>query len=66
MEGIGSRVIIRADGYTLTNNHVVEGVREIRVLLTDLRRFKAEVVGTDPKTNLAVLKIHAAALPFLP
>lgn len=64
-QGMASGVIISADGYILTNNHVVEGASDIRVLLTDQRRFKAKVVGTDPKTDLAVLKIQASGLPFL-
>ncbi len=65
-QGMASGVIISADGYILTNNHVVEGASDVRVLLTDQRRVKAKVVGTDPKTDLAVLKIAAAGLPFLP
>jgi Do/DeqQ family serine protease len=64
-QGMASGVIISADGYILTNNHVVEGGNDIRVLLTDQRRLKAKVVGTDPKTDLAVLKIQASGLPFL-
>lgn len=64
-EGMGSGVIARADGYIVTNNHVVEGAEEIDVSLTDKRTFKAKVIGTDPKTDLAVIKIEAAGLPTL-
>ncbi|WP_164100568.1 Do family serine endopeptidase [Candidatus Laterigemmans baculatus] len=60
--GIGSGVIIRDDGYILTNNHVVEGADELVVQLSDGREFEAETVGTDPETDLAVLKIEAENL----
>jgi len=62
-EGLGSGVIVSADGYILTNNHVVEGADELKVTLTDDRDFMAKVVGTDPKTDVAVLKIEAEGLP---
>jgi serine protease Do len=62
-EGQGSGVIVSPEGYILTNNHVVDGATELRVTLSDKREFKARVVGTDPKTDLAVLKIDAANLP---
>jgi serine protease Do len=65
-EGMGSGVIARADGYIVTNNHVVERADEIEVLLSDKRRFKAKIVGTDPKTDLAVIKIETTGLPTLP
>src|ERR1043166_8650889 len=55
--GLGSGIIIDKDGHILTNNHVVQDVDEIRVTLADKREFKAEIVGTDPKTDLAVIKI---------
>ncbi|WP_461507898.1 Do family serine endopeptidase [Rhodopirellula baltica] len=58
-EGQGSGVIVREDGYILTNNHVVEDADEVYVELSDDRRLEAEVVGTDPETDLAVLKIEA-------
>jgi len=61
--GLGSGVIVRADGYVLTNNHVVEKADQIEVVLTDGRRAQAQVIGTDPDSDLAVLKI---ALPNLP
>ncbi len=54
---LGSGVIVSSDGYILTNNHVVDGASDIKVSLKDKREFKAQVVGTDPKTDLAVLKI---------
>jgi S1-C subfamily serine protease len=64
-QGLGSGVIVTGDGYILTNNHVVEEAVEVKVALSDGREFEAEVVGTDPKTDVAVLKIDADGLPFL-
>ena len=64
-EGLGSGVIISADGYILTNNHVVEGADELKVGLPDDREFIAKVIGTDPKTDIAVIKIEAEGLPTL-
>ena len=61
--GIGSGFIISPDGYILTNAHVVDGVKEVHVKLTDRREFTAKVVGTDPKTDVALIKIDAAHLP---
>ena len=58
-QGAGSGVIISEDGYILTNNHVVEGAREVTVTLSNKKEHKAEVIGLDPKTDLAVLKIEA-------
>ncbi len=63
--GLGSGVIVSADGYILTNNHVVEGADEIEVILNDARRTKAKVIGTDPDTDLAVLKISLDRLPVI-
>jgi len=60
--GLGSGVIATADGYILTNNHVVDGAESVTVELTDRRSFAAKVVGTDPATDLAVLKIDASNL----
>ena len=64
-EGLGSGVIISADGYILTNNHVVEGADELKVSLTDDREFIAKIIGADPKTDVAVIKIDADKLPFI-
>ena len=63
---LGSGVIVRSDGYLLTNNHVIDGANEVTVTLGDKREFKAKVIGTDPKTDIAVLKIDASNLPTLP
>jgi serine protease Do len=62
-QGLGSGVIVSPEGYILTNNHVVDGATDVRVTLSDKREFKARIVGTDPKTDLAVLKIDASDLP---
>jgi len=62
-QGIGSGVIISADGYILTNQHVVREAAEVEVVLSDKRRFKATVVGQDPRSDLAVLKVEATELP---
>ncbi len=64
--GMGSGVIISPDGYIVTNHHVVEGAREVRVALPDKREFTGKVVGADPKTDLAVVKVDARDLPFIP
>ena len=61
--GLGSGVIISSDGYIITNNHVVEEADELKVLLNDAREFTAKVIGTDPKTDVAVIKIEAENLP---
>jgi len=58
-QGAGSGVIISEDGYILSNNHVVEGAKEVSVTLSNQKEYPAEVVGLDPKTDLAVLKINA-------
>jgi serine protease Do len=58
-EGSGSGFIVSKDGYVLTNNHVVDGSDQVTVRLLDRREFKAKIVGTDPNTDLAVLKIEA-------
>ena len=63
--GLGSGVIISASGYILTNNHVVEGADEIEVILNDARKTKAKVIGTDPDTDLAILKIELDKLPVI-
>src|SRR5215203_659674 len=64
--GLGSGVVVSADGYILTNHHVVDGAQEIRVELNDGRAFQAKVVGTDQPSDLAVLKVEASGLPVLP
>ena len=63
--GEGSGVIVRADGYILTNNHVVEGAQQIQVELTDKRVLPAKVIGTDPDTDLAVIKIEGSDFPAI-
>jgi len=63
--GLGSGVIVDKDGYILTNNHVIRGADEIRVKLPDKRDFKGKVIGSDPKTDLAVVKIDANDLPVI-
>ena len=65
-QSLGSGVIISADGTILTNNHVVDGATDIKVQLSDKREFRAKVIGTDPQTDIAVLKIDAKDLPTLP
>jgi serine protease Do len=64
--GIGSGVIISPDGYIVTNNHVVEGATDIKVTLSDRRMMTAKIVGTDPLTDLAVIKIDGTNLPNIP
>ncbi|MGL4436709.1 MAG: trypsin-like peptidase domain-containing protein [Giesbergeria sp.] len=63
--GLGSGVIVSPDGYILTNNHVVEGADEIDVTLSDSRRARARIVGTDPETDLAILKVELDKLPVI-
>ncbi len=63
--GSGSGVIISADGYIATNNHVIENASGIEVILNDKRSYRAELVGTDPQTDLALLKIDESGLAFL-
>jgi serine protease Do len=62
---LGSGVIVRPDGYIITNHHVIDGAQEIKVDLSDRRTFAAKLVGSDPPSDLAVLKINATNLPVL-
>src|SRR5579863_864858 len=64
--GLGSGVIISPDGYIVTNNHVVDGATDIRVTLTDRRILPAKLIGSDPLTDLAVIKIDGTNLPSVP
>ncbi|MCB9231184.1 MAG: trypsin-like peptidase domain-containing protein [Bacteroidia bacterium] len=64
-QSAGSGVIISQDGYIATNNHVIDDAKEIEVVLQDKRTFKGTVVGADPTTDLALVKIEEAGLPFL-
>lgn len=65
-EATGSGVIISADGYIVTNNHVVEGADQLTVTLNDNREFSARIIGTDKSTDLALIKIDGKNLPTLP
>ena len=64
-QGLGSGVILRSDGYLVTNNHVIEGAENLSVLLFDGKEYEAEVVGSDAFTDLAILKIKAEDLPII-
>ncbi len=67
MVGTGSGVIISPDGYIITNNHVIENAAELQVTLNNNKIYTAELIGTDPKTDIALIKIDADAdLPFIP
>lgn len=66
MEGSGSGVVISDDGYIVTNNHVIEGADEIEVTLENNQSFKAKLIGSDPVTDIALLKIDAKNLPLVP
>ena len=63
--GLGSGVIVSSDGYLLTNNHVIDGADDIEVMLTDGRQARAKLIGTDPDTDVAVLKIQLEKLPAI-
>ena len=65
-QGAGSGFIFDSNGYILTNNHVVEGAKKITVRLDDEREFKAKVIGTDPQSDVAIIKIEGTNLPTLP
>ena len=64
-QGYGSGVIISSDGYIITNNHVIEDAQNIKVILNDKREFEAKLIGTDPSTDIALLKVGAKDLPYL-
>jgi Do/DeqQ family serine protease len=64
-QGFGSGVIISADGYIITNNHVIESAQNIKVILNDKREFEAKLIGADPSTDIALLKVEARDLQFL-
>lgn len=64
-EGSGSGVIIRQDGYIVTNNHVVQDATDVEVTLTNNKTYKAQVIGADPATDVALIKIDAAGLPVI-
>lgn len=64
--GSGSGVIIREDGYIVTNNHVIEGASKIEVTLNNNKTYEAQLIGTDPAVDVALLKIDAAGLPIIP
>ena len=64
-QALGSGIIIEKDGYIVTNNHVISGAQKIKVILSDGRTFKGRVIGADPKTDLALVKINASNLPTL-
>jgi len=63
--GVGSGFILSADGYVMTNAHVVKGADEVMVTLTDKREFKAKIIGSDERTDIALVKIDANGLPFV-
>ncbi|MBI1820492.1 MAG: DegQ family serine endoprotease [Nitrospirae bacterium] len=65
-QSLGSGVIVESNGIIITNNHVIANADEIKVLLSDKREFKGKVLGTDPKTDIAVVKIEARDLPTIP
>ena len=64
--GIGSGVIISPDGYIVTNNHVIDGAVDIRVTMSNRKTMKATLIGADPLTDLAVLKVDGGSLPSIP
>lgn len=66
LQGTGSGVIISPDGYIVTNNHVIQNASRIQVTLNNNQNFMADVIGTDPKTDIALIKIDATELAYLP
>ena len=65
-QGSGSGVIIRGDGYIVTNNHVVQGASKVEITLNNNKVYEAQIIGTDPVTDVALLKIDATGLPIVP
>jgi len=65
VEGLGSGFIISADGYIITNNHVVEQAKRVRIVTIDKQEFVATIIGTDPATDLALIKVKGKNLPFI-
>ena len=65
-KGLGSGFIFRSDGYILTNEHVIQGAEQIKVTLKDGREFDGKVIGSDPLTDIAIIKVDATDLPALP
>ncbi len=65
-KGLGSGFIFRSDGYILTNEHVIQGAEQIKITLKDGRKFDGKVVGSDPLTDIAIIKVNATDLPTLP
>ena len=61
----GSGVIISEDGYIVTNNHVIQNAEKVEIVLNDKREYDAQVIGRDPSTDLALLKVDAKNLPFI-
>jgi serine protease Do len=64
-QSLGSGVIVSPEGYVLTNNHVVDGATDVKVTLSDKRELKAKIIGTDPKTDVAVLKLEGSNFPAI-
>jgi serine protease Do len=64
-QSLGSGVIVSPEGYILTNNHVVDGATDVKVTLSDRRELKAKIIGTDPKTDVAVLKLEGSNFPAI-
>ncbi len=64
-QSLGSGVIVSPEGYILTNNHVVDGATDVKVTLSDKRELKAKIIGTDPKTDVAVLKLEGSNFPAI-
>lgn len=65
-QSLGSGVIVTSDGYIVTNNHVIEKADDVRVIFVDKRSYRAKIVGSDPKTDIAIIKIETNNLPVLP